>query len=79
MLFPVRGLAVLLVTGSAGGQIPGTRISTQADPAWTALFHRRQGWTGGDGIFAIPLSGKEGPGRTDTGKTLFVFSDTFVG
>jgi hypothetical protein len=48
-------------------------------PSWSALFKRSQGWTGADGIFAIPLSGHEGPGRADETKTLFVFSDTFIG
>ncbi len=46
---------------------------------WTALFNRRQGWTGADGIFAIPLNGYEGPDHAAGNKNLFVFSDTFIG
>jgi len=42
---------------------------------WSELFHRYSGWTGADGIYSIPLSGSE----TNSEKTLFVFSDTFIG
>jgi hypothetical protein len=28
-------------------------------PEWSDLFLRKSGWIGGDGIFAIPLSGKD--------------------
>lgn len=45
-------------------------------PAWTALFKRKQGWFGGDGIFTIPLSGVDS-GVNDS--TLFLFSDTMQG
>lgn len=53
--------------------------STALAPAWSDLFRRTEGWTGGDGIFAIPLSGHEGPDHAVGNKTLFVFSDTFIG
>lgn len=46
-------------------------------PEWDALFDRRQGWTGADGIYSFPLDGDERPGRGGT--TFFVFSDTFIG
>ena len=39
------------------------RIMVEAAPAWSGLFRRREGWTGADAIYAIPLSGYEGPGR----------------
>ena len=42
---------------------------------WSDLFHRYSGWTGADGIYSIPLSGSE----YNAEKTLFVFSDTFIG
>jgi Domain of unknown function (DUF4185) len=53
----------------------------QAEPApeWSALFDRSSGWTGADGIYSIPLSGKEAPGTAGSTKTLFVFGDTFIG
>lgn len=54
-------------------------FTVEAAPEWTSLFDRREGWTGADGIYAIPLDGSElyrpQPGR----RTAFVFSDTFIG
>lgn len=55
------------------------RIVVEEAPQWSNLFRRYEGWTGGDGIYAIPLSGYEGPGKAHETKTLFVFSDTFIG
>lgn len=47
-------------------------------PEWTALMERSSGWFGADGIFSIPLDGKEN--QLDSLKnTLFIFSDTFIG
>lgn len=48
-----------------------------AAPKWSALLQRQHGWTGADGIYSIPLSGSERSGLG--GKTLLVFSDTFIG
>ncbi len=48
-------------------------------PEWTALFKRDSGWFGGDGIFAIPMDGREALSSQDTTRNLFVFSDTMVG
>ncbi|WP_169732318.1 DUF4185 domain-containing protein [Cohnella thermotolerans] len=52
-----------------------------AEPAddWTALFHRREGWTGADGIYSVPLNGLEAPGRAAANRTLLLFGDTFIG
>jgi hypothetical protein len=47
-------------------------------PEWTALFNRTQGWFGGDGIFAIPFSGKDAS-TSVSDSILFLFSDTMVG
>ncbi|MCL2369945.1 MAG: DUF4185 domain-containing protein [Firmicutes bacterium] len=44
---------------------------------WSAEFSNMDGWGGADGIFCVPLDGKET--RGDTKKTLVLFSDTFVG
>ncbi len=45
-------------------------------PEWTNLFLRKSGWFGGDGIFAIPFSGKD----SEKGDSLiFLFSDTMIG
>lgn len=46
---------------------------------WNALFDRTTGWTGADGIYAIPLSGTDVYQGNLSGSTLFVFSDTFIG
>ena len=46
---------------------------------WESLFSRSSGWTGADGIYWILLSGNESPGNATNGRTLFVFSDTFIG
>jgi len=75
---PIFAISLFSLLSLAQAQTPYT-ISAQPDAAWTALFDRMSGWTGADGIFAIPLSGYEGPGRVASGKTLFIFSDTFVG
>ncbi len=45
-------------------------------PEWSDLFLRKSGWLGGDGIFAIPFSGKDSE-KEDS--VLFLFSDTMVG
>src|SRR5690606_34343117 len=31
-------------------------------PEWSALFDRTSGWTGADGIFSVPLEGRDAPG-----------------
>ncbi len=49
------------------------------DSEWDALFDRTDGWTGADGIYSIPLSGRESFTENETERTLFVFSDTFIG
>ncbi|MGX5852231.1 DUF4185 domain-containing protein [Dyadobacter jiangsuensis] len=45
-------------------------------PEWSDLFLRKSGWLGGDGIFAIPFSGRDAQ-REDS--ILFLFSDTVLG
>ena len=46
---------------------------------WDTLFDRRSGWTGGDGAYSVPLSGDERPGTAEATRTLWLFSDTFIG
>ena len=45
-------------------------------PEWSNLFLRKSGWLGGDGIFAIPLSGRDARKKDSI---LFLFSDTVLG
>lgn len=51
----------------------------ESAPEWDALFKNEKGWFGGDGIFAIPLDGKEFIPATDSTRTLFIFSDSVIG
>jgi hypothetical protein len=55
------------------------KIIVEESHQWSNLFKRYEGWTGADGIYAIPLSGYESQGKANETKTLFVFSDSFIG
>lgn len=57
-------------------EINEKEFSVAPAPEWSDLFLRESGWIGGDGIFAIPLSGKDSQ-KEDS--VLFLFSDTMVG
>jgi hypothetical protein len=54
-------------------------LSAVSAPDWDALFERKSGWTGADGIYSIPLSGDERPGSAAHTTTFFTFNDTFIG
>lgn len=45
---------------------------------WSTLFDRKSGWTGADGIYSIPMTGKETFNEFSKEKTVFLFSDTFI-
>lgn len=50
------------------------------DAEWTNLWLNYDGWTGADGIYSIPLDGKDRAGSADeASKTLWLFSDTLLG
>lgn len=53
-------------------------FTSEAAPEWTTLMERTSGWFAADGIFTIPLDGKEEQ-QVDGKKTLFIFSDTYIG
>jgi len=79
MLLP---LSLLLCSALAACQAPppsAPPFTVEAAPEWDALFDTTSGWTGADGIYAIPLDGDDRPGGLDRSDTLFVFSDTFIG
>ncbi|NKB68595.1 MAG: DUF4185 domain-containing protein [Candidatus Latescibacteria bacterium] len=57
----------------------GLRFEVEAAQDWTELLQRWDGWTGSDGIYAVPLSGYEAPGRAGEGGQILVFGDTFIG
>ncbi len=46
---------------------------------WTDIFKRNSGWFGADGIFAVPLNGKENISLSDTSENMIWFSDSMVG
>lgn len=80
-------IAVILITYACGGKLeraneqaakPKITYKVEPAPEWTALFNRTKGWFGGDGIFAIPFSGKD-QSNSSTDSILFLFSDTMVG
>ena len=53
-------------------------FTSEPAPEWTALMERTSGWFGADGIFSIPLDGREE--QEVAGKhTLFIFSDSYIG
>jgi hypothetical protein len=53
-------------------------------PEWSALFDRRvgrrgTGWIGADGIFAIPVDGKDNERAGGDAENMLIFSDTVIG
>ena len=54
-------------------------IVAVTSPEWSQLFIKNEGWFGGDGIFGIPMDGKEFVAATDSTVTLFTFGDTMIG
>jgi len=53
-------------------------FTSEAAPEWTSLMERTSGWFAADGIFTIPLDGREEQ-QVEDKKTLFIFSDTYIG
>ncbi|MEO2035152.1 MAG: DUF4185 domain-containing protein [Planctomycetaceae bacterium] len=49
----------------------------EAAPEWTALFYRKSGVFGTDGIFSIPLDGTDANDGEE--ETLIIFSDSYIG
>ncbi len=54
-------------------------FTVEEAPEWTALFKRNSGWFGADGIFAIPLNGKDNVQADSKSETMLIFSDTLIG
>lgn len=48
-------------------------------PEWDALFKRKAGWFGGDGIFALTRDGREKEGAATSSEALIWFSDSLLG
>ena len=69
--------ACLLTACVQGQSSMGERVKKAQE--WDNLLIRYDGWFGGDGIFAIPLDGKEYIPASDQTRTLILFSDTMIG
>ncbi len=68
---------ILIAHGTAAQSLYGDRV--KAHKEWNQLFIKNNGWFGGDGIFAIPLDGKEFVQATENTQSLILFSDTMIG
>jgi hypothetical protein len=80
------GLGAAAAWPHAGSAIAAERTETARPLAasraeeWTQLFDRRSGWIGADGIYSVPLDGRDGlAAATPASRTAFIFSDTRVG
>lgn len=73
-------LAAAMTVATAADVTP---YSAVAAPDWTALFDApyglNDGWSGADGVYTVPMNGDERFGSGHGGKTLILFSDSFVG
>ncbi len=73
-------LVAVAVLGGLAGSARAQAVSAVRASDWDALFDRTSGWTGADGIYSIPLSGRDAQGSVGPlDQTLFVFNDTFIG
>lgn len=63
---------------SSAGEKAASWLAEAANE-WSELFRRHSGWTGSDGIYSIPIDGRDSHGDGADGKTLFLFGDTFIG
>jgi hypothetical protein len=82
--------AVLLFLISSLSQSPKAQTNKPVDltaplftvdeaPEWSALLKRHKGWFGGDGIYTIPMNGREHEQVRKGDKILFIFSDSMIG
>jgi len=76
-------ITVVLTTGCQEEKKSQIKIKAQVTAVksteWNRLFLKNNGWFGGDGIFGIPMDGKEFLPATDSTITLFTFGDTMIG
>lgn len=59
--------------------VPSVKNISKVAPEWDNLFLRKSGWFGGDGIFCIPMDGREAVPATEDTESLWIFSDTLIG
>ena len=66
--------------GEGDFALPDAGLELRTRDDWTRLFERREGWLGADGIFSIPLDGRDQFGdATAESRTFFTFADTTIG
>jgi hypothetical protein len=70
--------SLLIQTFGSAQSLEQIKFEVSAASDWTNLFYRSSGWFGGDGIYTIPLNGRESSGKPAK-KTLVIFSDTMIG
>lgn len=79
-VFSALALAGAVTLASAADVPP---YSAVAAPEWTTLFAApygvADGWSGADGVYTLPMNGDERFGSGASTKTLWLFSDSFVG
>jgi hypothetical protein len=73
------GYGSLFAQQKADPDITTLKFSVTDATDWTNFFKRNSGWFGGDGIYTIPLNGKEEAPASSSAKTLFIFSDSMIG
>ncbi|MBS7564739.1 DUF4185 domain-containing protein [Mucilaginibacter sp. Bleaf8] len=70
---------VLKAQTSKTADLTYINFTVERAPDWSDLFRRYEGWFGGDGIYTIPLNGREHVTAGNQQQTLFIFSDSMVG
>ncbi|HWD89662.1 MAG TPA: DUF4185 domain-containing protein [Mucilaginibacter sp.] len=83
-IFPFGAIMLILIAGrqlqaQSKVNLNDVAFTVEEAPKWSALLKRNSGWFGADGIYTIPLNGREHEQAGKLQKTLFIFSDTMIG
>ncbi|HEX3383850.1 MAG TPA: DUF4185 domain-containing protein [Mucilaginibacter sp.] len=83
-IFPFGAIMLVLIAGrqlkaQSKVNLNDVAFTVEEAPEWSALLKRNSGWFGADGIYTIPLNGREHEQAGKLQKTLFIFSDTMIG
>jgi hypothetical protein len=70
-----------VIKSTKAKQVDLIHLDFKVEPAteWSNLFKRSTGWLGGDGIFMIPMSGRENDAPVDSSENCILFSDSMIG
>jgi hypothetical protein len=77
-LFPSLWQRLIAQTNKSA-DLTAPAFTVEEAPEWSALLKRHTGWFGGDGIYTIPMNGKEHEQARAGQKILFIFSDSMIG